>query len=35
MNHQEVVNLLVDIPDRGAFRDSIYAIMKVRSLKSN
>ena len=30
VNHHEVTNLLVDLPEDGPMRDSIFAIMKVR-----
>ena len=30
MNHHEVTNLLVDLPEDGPYRDSIFAIMQAR-----
>ena len=30
VNHQEVVNLLIDLPEEGPFKDSLFALMKVR-----
>ena len=30
VNHHEVTNLLVDLPEDGPMRDSIFAIMRVR-----
>lgn len=32
VNHHEVVNLLVDLPEVGPMRKSIHTIMKVRAL---
>ena len=35
VNHHETTNLLVDLPEDGPFRDSVFAIMKARQQACN